>query len=185
MQCYIKGSYGKGVELGGDQMRKYTLDEAKLARDNYTYDKENNPEIDICLSCTLKTCRGKCDKIKISKRTRARTKMQEKKYIIRRRYTTAEGFEKTSYFQCIYKLKNRKKPTLKCGVEIFHAKKFTYEEAEEAVKQCKELTGDKVTYEIILRSEEIEKIGKENRKTKRRAPAFRVDSNGNILGKLM
>ena len=184
MQCYIKGSYGKGVELGGDKLKKYTISRNRLAVDNYCYDRENNPEIDICLTCTEKKCTGKCNKVKIINR-KSRAKMTEKKYIIKRRYTTAGGIEKTSYFHCIYKRGEKKKDYLKCGTDIFHAKKLSYEEAVEAVKECKELTGDKVTYEIILRSEEIEKIGKENRKTKRRAPAFRVDSNGNILGKLV
>ena len=60
--------------------------------------------------------------------------MTEKKYIIKRRYTTAGGIEKTSYFHCIYKRGEKKKDYLKCGTDIFHAKKLSYEEAVEAVK---------------------------------------------------
>lgn len=160
--------------------RSSKFDERYLARDNYTYDKENNPEIDMCLNCKMKKCSGNCSKVGKFKSNVDRAK---KLYIIKRRYTTAGGIEKYGYLHGLHKRKGGSSEMINCVTEIFNAKKLTKEEAIETLARCKELSPSKITYEILLRSEEIEKTGTKNRKTKRRVPDFRVDANGNIVGK--
>jgi hypothetical protein len=142
-------------------------------RDNFTYFKETNPTIDVCLNCTKEDCIGHCELM------RTVTKRSERggQYIIKRSFVTAKGLEKATY---VHHIGDKHVNGVK---SIMFAKKYTLDEAKKAVEECKAVSRDIVKYIILKRSEEFEKISKENRKTKRRVPDFRVDANGNIIGK--
>jgi hypothetical protein len=153
--------------LGGEKVEQFS------GSDNFTYFKETNPTIDICLNCKKKNCVGHCELIRpVTKRSETGGQ-----YIIKRSYVTQKGIEKTSYVHHI------KAKHVNGVTSIMFAKKYTLDEAKKAVEECRAVSRDIVRYEIVKRSEEFEKISKENRKTKRRTPDYRVDCNGNILGR--
>lgn len=154
-------------------MRAISNEKQNGDRDNFTYLKENNPTIDICLNCKKKKCVGTCELM------RPVTKRSENggQYIIKRSYVTQKGIEKTSYVHHI------RKNWVNGVKSVMFAKKYTLDEAKKAIEECKAVSRDIVRYEIVKRSEEFEKYVKENHKTKRRTPDYRVDCNGNILGR--
>lgn len=153
--------------LGGEKVEQFS------GSDNFTYFKETNPTIDICLNCKKEKCIGHCELIRpVTKRSETGGQ-----YIIKRSYVTQKGIEKTSYVHHI------RKNWVNGVKSVMFAKKYTLDEAKKAIEECKAVSRDIVKYVILKRSEEFEKISKENHKTKRRTPDYRTDCNGNILGR--
>ena len=153
--------------LGGDKVTR------REDRENFTYYRETNPTIDVCLNCTKEDCIGHCELM------RTVTKRSERggQYIIKRSFVTAKGFEKATY---VHHIGDKHVNGVK---SIMFAKKYTLDEAKKAVEECKSVSKDTVVFKILKRSEEIEKISRENQKSRRKFGGVVVDSDGNVLGR--
>lgn len=134
-----------------------------------TYLKENNPEIDICLNCTKEKCTGNCELMK---------KEVVKEYIVKRLYVTAKNELKVSY---ISHAGGVRKPVTS-SANIFKAQTRTYEGAELLLEQVKRRCKAGTHFEIVKRSEELERISKDKHKQIKKRDYILVDCNGNRLG---
>lgn len=142
---------------GGENVSEYS--------DCFSYRKEDNPTINICLNCTKEKCRGTCNKVRGD---------VGKEYVVKRSYTTLKNVTKTSYIAQVSVERGVTSTT-----NIFKARLRTYEGARLLMHRAKtHITDEKVHFEVVKRSDELEKIAKEKRKT----GGHFVDANGNRLG---
>lgn len=100
----------------------------------YSHDKEINPSIEICLSCTRPVCRGSCELI---------TK-QKGNHIIRRTFTKNNGETTTSY------ITYANQGHFSTSRSIQKAHRYTEQAAKDILTIIKSKAGPQSKFEVVM-----------------------------------